>query len=76
MLSAAADLLGVEEKSVILLACVWMFGDDPPLLPSFDSDFIWDTYQATGELPCFVQKYCFIKTGESHDQSEHSRESQ
>lgn len=67
MLSAAADLLGVEEQSVIIMACVWMFGEHPPHDQAFEASFIWDTYQKTGHLPEFVEKYCFVKTGESHE---------
>jgi hypothetical protein len=67
MLSTVAELLGVEEKEVVVLACAWMFGENPPTLHAFDPNFIWECYQTTGYIPDFVMNYCSIKEGESHE---------
>lgn len=67
MLSRTAELLGIEEKDVIVLACNWMFGKNRPPLHAFDPNFIWHVYEQTGYLPTFVNNYCSIKEGESHE---------
>lgn len=66
MISKTAEILGVEEKDVILLACNWLFKSTGGSI-CCDHLGVWDVYQKTGYVPSFVVDYCSMKEGENHE---------